>query len=429
MPRILLRLPRFAAGLLAVGALLAQPAPNAGATARQALDLLLAGKYPELEEMFAPNLKESMKLDALQKVGAQVKASGAVENIGTPEVQVAGSTSVVTIPVKFPSQNINVRMGINGSGQISGFFLLPGGVAWQRPAYSKAGAFQERNVTVGQDPFKLPGTVTVPSGSGPFPAVVLVHGTGPNDRDETVGAIKVFRDLAEGLASRGIVVLRYEKRSKLYLARMTAKPYTADDETVDDANAALTVLRTLPEVDQQHVYVLGHSLGGYLGPRIAEQDGKVAGVIILAANARPLEDVIVEQASGLGLPAGDLANVKSAAARVKKLEVADEDQPNVLGLPVAYWVDLKGYDPVALAKKLSVPVLVLQGERDSQVSMKDFDTWKAGLAGAKGAAEKSYPALNHLFVAGEGKSTDAEYRKPGHVAPEVIDEIAKFMGK
>jgi alpha-beta hydrolase superfamily lysophospholipase len=425
----MLRLTSLAAGFVAAGLLMAQPAPNAGATARKALDLLLAEKYADLEEMFAPNLKESLKLDALQKEGAQVKSFGAPENIGDPQVQVAGSNSVVTIPVKFASQNINLRMGINGSGQLSGFFMLPGGVAWQRPDYSKAGAFQERNVTIGEAPYKLPGALTIPTGQGPFPAVVLVHGTGPNDRDETVGAIKVFRDLAEGLASRGIVVLRYEKRSKLYLARMSAKPYTADDETVDDANAALTVLRAQPEVDGKRVYLLGHSLGGYLGARIAEQDGKVAGLIILAANERPLEDVIVEQASGLDLPAGDLANIKTAAARVKKLEPADEDQPNVLGLPVAYWVDLKGYDPVAVAKKLAIPVLVLQGERDAQVSMKDLAAWKAGVGGIKGSSAKSYPALNHLFVAGVGKSTEAEYRKPGHVAPEVVDDVAKFMGK
>ena len=423
------RLLSRAAGLLSVGLLMAQPAPDAGATARKALDLLLAEKYPEMEQMFAPNLKESMKLDGLQKLGAQIKSWGAVENIGAPDVRTAGSTSVVTIAVKFATQNISVQMGINGAGELSGFFLRPGEIAWQRPAYSKAGSFQERNVVIGENPYKLPGTLTVPTGPGPFPAVVLVHGTGPNDRDETVGAVKVFKDLAEGLASRGIVVLRYEKRTKLFLARMSAKPYTADDETADDAAAAAALLRTVPEVDPKRVYVLGHSLGGYMGPRIAEQDEKLAGLIILAANARPLEDVIVEQASGLDLPAQDLAAVKTQAARVKKLEAADEDQPNVLGLPVAYWVDLKGYDPVALARKLAIPVLVLQGERDSQVSMKDFAAWKAGVAGLKGATAKSYPALNHLFVAGEGKSTEAEYRKPGHVAPEVIDDVAKFMAK
>ena len=415
--------------LFSAGLLFAQPAADAGATARKAVDLLLAGKYPELEEMFAPNVKESMKIEGLTKEGEQIKSWGAVEEVGTPAVRVASTTHIVVIPIKFATRNVNVQMGISSAGAITGFIILPGGTAWEHPTYSKPDTFKERNVSVGDDPYKLPGTLTVPTGKGPFPAVVLVHGTGPSDRDESVGAVKMFRDLAEGLASRGIVVVRYEKRTKLYLSRLSAKPYTADDETVDDAVSAVELLRAQPEVNAQRIFVLGHSLGGYMAARIAEQDGKVAGILVLAANARPLEDVIVEQATGLNLPAGELAAVKAQAAKVKKLEDADQDQPNMLGFPVAYWVDLKGYDPVALAKKLAIPVLVLQGERDPQVSKEDFAMWKTGLAAQKGAVEMSYPALNHLFVAGEGKSTDAEYRKPGHVAPEVIDQVAKFMGQ
>jgi len=414
--------------LFSAGLLMAQSAADPATIGRKAVDLLLSEKYADLEGMFAQNLKDSLKLDALTKLGGQIHSWGAAQNIGAPSVRTAGSSSVVVIPVTFAAQNLNVQMGINSAGLITGFFALPGGVSWQRPAYSKPDAFQERDVTVGEDPYKLPGTLTIPKGKGPFPAVVLVHGTGPNDRDETVGAIKVFKDLAEGLASRGIAVLRYEKRTKLFLARMSAKPYTADEEVVEDASSAIELLRAQPEVNGQRIFVLGHSLGGYMAARIA-QEGKAAGIIVLASNARPLEDVIVEQAAGLELPAQDLANIKTAAAKVKKLETSDEDQPNVLGLPVAYWVDLKGYDPVASAKKLGVPVLVLQGERDPQVSMKDFGLWKAGLAGSKGSSAKSYPSLNHLFVAGEGKSTEAEYRKPGHVAPEVVEEIAKFIGQ
>ena len=100
-----------------------------------------------------------------------------------------------------------------------------------------------------------------------------------------------------------------------------------------------------------------------------------------------------------------------------------------MNAPVSYWLDLKDYDPVGDAVKIGMPMLVLQGERDYQVTMKDFALWKAGLSKSKGVVMKSYPALNHLFVAGEGKSTAAEYSKPGHVAPEVIEDIAAFVKK
>jgi alpha-beta hydrolase superfamily lysophospholipase len=182
-------------------------------------------------------------------------------------------------------------------------------------------------------------------------------------------------------------------------------------------------------VDPKKVFVVGHGLGGYVAPRIAEQDGKLAGLIILAGNARALEDVIVEQAEYLGVAPKDLEGIKAQAKRVKSLEQADIDAPNLLGLPASYLLDLKTYDPVDAAKRLTIPLLVLQGERDFQSNMKDFGLWKAGLAARKDVVLKSYPTLNHLFVAGEGKSTEAEYRKPGHVSQEVIDDIAKWVAK
>lgn len=416
----------FSAGLL-----MAQTAPDPGATARKALDLLLGEKYSDLFQMFSPDLQKAIPEASLSKLATtQIKPLGAVEKIGDPSVRKAGTNNIVLIAVKFGAQSVNFQAAINATGQLYIMNLLPGETAWQRPPYSKPDSFRELAVTVGEGAWKLPGTLTVPVGAGPFPGVALVHGSGPNDRDETVGGSRVFKDLAEGLASRGVAVLRYEKRTRQYGAKMAGMhSTTVQEETVDDAVAAANLLRAQKEVDPKRVYVLGHSLGGYVAPRIAEDDGKLAGLVILAGNVRPLEDLIVEQSQSLGMTAAQMESLKALAARVKALEPADADAPNVLGMPVPYLLDLKGYDPAALAKKLTVPMLILQGERDYQVSMKDFALWKAALGTRKDVAFHSYPALNHLFIAGEGKSTEAEYRKPGHVAPEVIDEIAKWIAK
>jgi dienelactone hydrolase len=408
--------------------LAAQPADDPAALGRKALDLLLSEKYPDLAKMFTAQMLKDFPEATMIKLGAQIKTYGAVQSIGLTVSRKVGVNSIVVIPVKFALQSINFQFAINGAGQVAGLVQLPGAMDWQRPAYSKPDTFTEREVTVGEDEWKLSGTLTVPNGPGPFPAVALVHGSGPNDRDETVGGTKVFKDLAEGLASRGIVVLRYEKRTKQYSARMAnMATYTVQDEAVDDAAKAAAMLQTQPQVDPRRVFVLGHGLGGYVAPRIAEEEGKLAGLILLAGNVRPIEDLALEQVQYLGVTGQRLESAKSIQAKVKSLENGDGDSPPVMGVPAAYWLDLKGYDPAAQAKKLGIPMLILQGERDYQVTLKDFALWKAAVGSNKGVVMKTYPALNHLFVAGEGKSLPAEYSKPGHVAPEVVEDIALFV--
>jgi dienelactone hydrolase len=416
----------FSAGLLT-----AQPAPDPAATARKALDLLLGEKFSDLSQMFSQDLQKAMPEASLGKLSAtEIKPLGPPEKIGDPSVRKAGTNNVVVIPVKFAARSVNFQAAVNAAGQLYIMVLLPGELAWQHPPYSKPDAFREREVTVGEGEWKLPGTLTVPVGPGPFPGIVLVHGNGPNDRDETVGGTRVFKDLAEGLATRGVAVVRYEKRTRQYGAKMAGMHgTTVQEETVDDAVSAATLLRSQKEVDPKRVFVLGHSLGGYVSPRIAEDDGKLAGLVILAGNVRPLEDLILEQSQSLGMTAQQMDALKTLVARVKALEPADADAPPVLSMPVPYLLNLKGYDPGVQANKLAIPMLILQGERDFQVTMKDFALWKAALGARKDVAFHSYPALNHLFVAGEGKSTEAEYRKPGHVAPEVIDDIAKWIVK
>jgi dienelactone hydrolase len=408
--------------------LAAQPAQDPTVLARKALNLVLAAQYAEFLQMSTADVQKSLPEAEMAKLGAMIKTYGAMEKLADPTATRSGPNSIVVFPAKFANQNINFRIIINSAGLVAGFFQLPGGVNWQRPEYSQPATFKEREVTVGQGEWKLSGTLTVPVGAGPFPAVVLVHGSGPNDRDETVGGAKVFKDLAEGLASRGIVVLRYEKRTMQYRARIASiAKFTVQEETVEDAVQALAVVRSQAEVNGQRVFVIGHSLGAYVAPRIAEQDGKLAGIVLMAGNVRPIEDLLVEQVTYMGIKGDQLDRAKDLQVKVKKLEPGDEDSPALGGIPVSYWVDLKDYDPAAAAKKLAIPLLILQGERDYQVTMTDFALWKAAVGGAKGVVMKSYPALNHLFVAGEGKSLPAEYSKPGHVALAVIDDIARFV--
>jgi len=416
----------------------AAPAPvEAG---RKALNYLLAEKYEELSGMFDATMKQVFTMEVMRgRLSSELTGFGKPESVGDAAVAQDGKVTLVSFPVTFSKTKVNVQFNILESGEVAALHFRPADAplpqTWQRPSYSKPETFREQAVSIGSDPWKLGGTLTIPTGKGPFPAVILVHGPGPNDRDESIRANKVFADIAEGLSSRGIAVLRYDKRTLAYGRQMSQSEFTLREETIDDALSAAAFIRQQPDIDAARVYLLGHSLGGYAAPRIAHQDGKFAGVIFLAANARPIEELVLEQTEYLAaagaLPAEEarkrLDALKVETEKLKALEPSAENPPVVLGLPSAWLLDVKSYDPAAAAARLSMPLFFLQGERDFQVSMKDFERWKSALANRANATFHSYPDLNHLFISGKGKSVPAEYVTPGNVSADVISDIASWI--
>jgi dienelactone hydrolase len=279
----------------------------------------------------------------------------------------------------------------------------------------------ERAVTVG--PMNLPGTLTLPAGGTRLPGVVLVHGSGAHDRDETLGPNKPFRDLAWGLAARGVAVLRYDKRSKVSPFSFLGRAFTVREEVIEDAADWIALLRTTPRVDASRVVVLGHSLGATLAPRVARAAPGTAGLVIMAGATIPLVDVIERQAHYLRQP-----QLLPVVAKLRAVTAADSASTSlVFGAPAAYWLDLRTTDPVAVADTLGLPMLILRGARDYQVTAADASGWQERLGSRSNVTFREYPALNHLFIAGSGPSTPAEYGVPGHVAEPVIDDIATWL--
>jgi dienelactone hydrolase len=362
---------------------------------------------------------------------AQVGALQAVDDLAvTPgEGLWAGVASA-----RFEKAELLIRMVFDPAGQVVGLFFAPkpAAVSWAPPTYVDLAAFEEREVTVGSGP-ALPGILAIPRAAGPLPALVLVHGSGPNDEDETVGQVKVFKDLAGGLATRGIAVLRYVKRTR----HNPSGVVTQKEEVLDAVRHAVALLRAEPLVDPARIFVLGHSQGGYLAPRIAQENPGLAGVVILAGSTRPLQDSMLEQLTYFQSldPGNPALAAMTDATRTFKATVEDPalsadqriDLPTGGSLTGAYFLDVRGYDPPALAATLGTPWLILQGARDYQVTMADFEGWRAALSGKDTAVLRVYPALNHLFVAGEGTPSPAEYQQPGHVAEDVVREIAAWI--
>jgi dienelactone hydrolase len=246
----------------------------------------------------------------------------------------------------------------------------------------------------------------MPEGKGPFPAVVLVSGSGPNDMDSTVGPNKPFRDLAEGLAAHGIASIRYTKRTRQYGPKL-GKDITLAQEILDDAVSAVKLLRATPGIDPKRVFVAGHSLGGYAAPWIGQADPSLAGLIILAGATRPVDVLIDEQVRYLGVDPARGEEIKKMMSDAYRAEVSR--------------------DPVPVARELKMPMLVLQGARDYQVTLTDFAGWKK-IEGPR-VTLKLYPAMNHLFQPGQGKSLPMEYRMVAPFSPVVIDDIAEWIKK
>lgn len=309
---------------------------------------------------------------------------------------------------------------------------------YSAPTYARLDSVVETSVVVGKD-WPLQGNVTCPGEPGTHPGLVLVGGSGAVDRDASIGPNKPFRDIAFGLASRGICVLRYDKRKAAHRDRVMASidTLTIVHDTIDDALQAIHVLGEQRGVDRRTVFVAGHSLGGYAIPRIADRAGTPCGFIILAGTIRPLEEIFVPQARRMALVDGEIsddeasaiAELEAAVQRVSQLQPDSVLDRKLLPgrLPVAYWLDLKAHPSIAYLEAFSRPVLVLQGERDLNVGADEADEWRRQLAGRAPVTVHRYPALNHLFMLSDGRTGTKENLRPGHVALTVVDDMARWI--
>jgi dienelactone hydrolase len=411
--------------------------------ARAIVAALAKKDFAAASKDFGDAVKKALPEEKLAGVWQAIQGqAGAFRKVLGTRTEKAAGHRIVFVTCEFAKGKLDLRLAFDKDGKVVGFRVDPT-YEFKPPPYAKPASFTEVAVVVGAGgDWPLPGTLALPKGDGPFPAVVLLHGSGPHDRDETIGPNKPLRDLAWGLATQGVAVLRFEKRNKAHLAKVlkVEDSFTIKEEAVDDALAAVKLLRKRKGIDGKRIFVAGHSLGGFVAPLVGSRDAKLGGLVLLAANSRPLEDLVLEQFPYLlslkgKLSAEDkkvLADLKKKVARVKDAKLSPDtpakDLP--LGLRARYWLALKAYDPPATAAKLKMPLLILQGERDYQVTLAgDFAGWKKALGKRKNVTLKSYPSLNHLFMEGKGKSRPEEYLKPGHVAKEVVNDIAEWVKK
>lgn len=418
-------------------------------TAIAFFDLYISGNFEDAYAVgFDATMKTAFKPDMMKSVHDQItKTYGDYEERVGEIVSEAQGFKIVSIGTKHALRDIAYNVVFNDGGEISGFHyneLANLDDFTDEPSTEAQNGPNGRAIMFGEDDFKLEGTLSIPEGEGPFPAVVLVHGSGSTDRDETIFGNKPFKDIAEGLLEKGIAVLRYDKRTfthgQKFVDPELMGSFTIYDETIDDAQYAVEYLKGVDGIDAGQIFVLGHSLGGNQAPRIAKDRTDIAGIISMGGNVTPLQDLMLYQYHYIYDLQGEMdeetskiideqiAQAEKAIANINQLsETQTFEAAELFGIPAVYWMDLKDYDPTVIAKELNIPILILQGGRDYQVPVEEFEKWKDAL-GDK-AEYRLYETLNHLFMPGEGTPSPDEYQTPGHVSDEVIEDIAQWILK
>ena len=407
------------------------------AIAVHVVELARAGRFDDAATLFAKRLRKVVSAEAFRLGWAgELAAIGAVTSIGTARTE-PGDAGLVRahVPVFAQRGSLDVIMSIDKAGALHGLRLAQSESAcWQPPAYADPRRFEEHEITLDAAPAAVSGTLTLPLGAGPWPAAVLLSGGGPFDRDETSGVNKPLKDLAWGLASRGVAVARFDLISHDRPELATAPGFTMSQEYVPHAVAAVRLLQQQSTVDESRVFVVGHSMGGRVAPRVAAAEPSVAGLVILAGDATPMTQSAARVGRYLKSVSPDFVEALAHLDEQIALIEGPDLSPTLPGAgllfnwPGSYWLELRDDDPLATAAALGKPLFIAQGARDYQVTVaEDLARWQAGLAGRTDVTITVYDADDHLFFPGEGPSTPDGYAPPQHVDPALIADVSNWL--
>ena len=409
-------------------------------------DLMGGEKNAELYDMFTDKVKAQFPKEAFEAIWPQLTVlNGSFEGFGSFVFQQAQGYDVYVLRLNFVKKDLLLQLTMDAEGKMAGLNFGEAPKEEKAPKSNLPEGIVEEEVTIGQGTWALPGTLTLPKEGSNFPAVLLVHGSGPNDRNETVGGTNLFKDLAWALAQKGIAVLRYDKRTFAHGDLFTQEAIatlTVKEEVVDDALLAGQLLANDSRINSKKIFLAGHSEGAMLGSRIVSQSGGIfAGMALISGSPLPLTDIILTQNEDAMAKLTEdqrAASKPMLDAELEKLDALDAMTPEeaqkvtVFGFGGWYLKEMRQYDSAELVLALKLPTLIMQGGKDFQVSVANgLDAWKNAVGETEFVTYKLYPELNHAMMRYTGdpalQYTVQEYNTPATADADAVSDLIGWI--
>lgn len=393
---------------------------------------MVDGNFDDTYKRCSYTVKLQLTKDAL-KQGWDATVDDMGKYISVYEItqrEVDGYQNVIVV-LEYENNGLKISFTYNDKAKLEGLWINYSPIEEDAVSNDK---YEEIKITFGEGDKPVTGILTLPKNVSNPPVAILVPGSGNHDLNETVGANKPFKDLADGLAVNGIASIRYNERAFLY-QELNYGEFTIQMDSLDDAADAINYALNSKQIDKTHIYIIGHSLGAMMAPKIASDHPEVTGIALLAGSPRKLEEIVYDQVKAATESSTAMTDsqekevISSTEKDMMQIQSLTEGSTDaVLGYPSSYWYSLNQIDIGELAQKLTIPIFIAQGSKDWQVYPdKDYTAWQELLGDKENVTFQLYDNLNHLFMTSNGKSDVTEYNTPGNVDPAVIDDIVLWI--
>lgn len=395
-------------------------------------------KFEKINPLLDNEMKRVLGESGLEELwDAILMQFGEINKIYESNVEKKDTLFVTRTKVEFEKRSWYLKLVFNRENKISGFFIEPLIMPYEPPSYANLDAFYEYKKTIQDPKFPIDGILTLPKSKNRVPVIIILGGSGPTDKDLTIGSKRIYKDIAWGLASAGIAVFRFDKRTLTHAKSIAAvSNFSIDDEYLKDARLAIKMLKGQAEIDPNQIYVMGHSLGGHILPYLATKLKGVSGYIGFAANYSSLPALMAYQADFLSKDLPEQQKEPYKQLKQKAIYARDRFSLNSPmdslpdGLTAIYLQSLYHAAPNNHLRSLGKHrFLFIQCEKDYQVPNTELKRWQDSVKDSQGSKTSfiSLPLLNHLGCDELGEMSPGSYENPGNVSINLLNEIAQFV--